>query len=128
MNNKNIIQQQKKRIQLYDHDDRIMNDYEELFEVFVPAAKPEMSSPWSLIQNSYSNLNLTESDLFYFRLSLFAFIMIQFSCCLLLFLLNNWHYLVQAYKYLRSDSRKELPNQIIIKNTLSVNEFLKTKN
>ena len=84
-------------------DHRAVFDLEELFNFLIPLGNP--------------SLNLSDDDLFYFRLYALAFSLLQFSCCVLIFILNYWHYFHSWYY-------SEKKNVVTIKKTASVVNFL----
>lgn len=83
---------------------RALENLEELFEFFLPLAD--------------NGLNLNPTDLFDFKILLAIFFILQFTCCFLLLILNNWHYIA-----LWSCSNRKIYSKKL-KNTLSVINFL----
>jgi hypothetical protein len=102
----NVVQQKK---QAFSDSHRVINDFEELFEFILPMRD--------------NGLNLQQNDLSQIRFYVASYCLIQFACCLILFLFNNWHYFLRWYDLLNSSNaaRKRSKN---LKNTLSVTEFL----
>lgn len=102
----NILQ--KRRLEVYNHS--ILEDFEELFDFFLPLNESDESNKF----------NLDEKTRAEFRFYLLAFILVQLGCCILLFLLNNWHYFLIFLDSFRS--KKQLPNEL--RRTLSVIDYL----
>jgi hypothetical protein len=65
-------------------------------------------------------LNLDDDDLSLIRFYLTSYCLIQFACCLILFLLNNWHYFLKWHDVLLSNTNRTDK----LRYTLSVTEFL----
>ncbi|CAF0811755.1 unnamed protein product [Brachionus calyciflorus] len=95
----------RKRLQPYSHDHRVVNDFDDLIDFALPLVN--------------ENFNLSHEDLFYLRCFLLIYFILQFICCLLLFVLNNWHYIALWYDTFKR--RGIYPKKF--KNTLSVMNF-----
>ena len=83
---------------------RVLDQFEALFSFDLP------------IKACNNSLNLESQSLFRYRSYLLAFLVLQFLCCLILFILNNWHYLVLCY---------DKNNTTEFKRTQSVVDFIK---
>jgi hypothetical protein len=102
-----MLKQEKKLAFADNH--RAMNDFQELFEFILPVRE--------------NGLNLDDSDLYQLKLYLTCYCLIQFTCCLTLLILNNWHYILEFYD---AYSVRKRDGQLTrkLKKTLSVIEFL----
>lgn len=94
------------QFQSFSAEHRALDDLEELFEFVLPLAD--------------NVLNLNSVDIFSFKILLVFFFILQFTCCFLLLVLNNWHYVALWYD---SCSNKKIYSTKL-KNTLSVINFL----
>lgn len=86
------------------HQHGIIRDYESLLELIMPRRRTSATG-------ESNPLNLSPVDLYEMRLMMIGLFVFQFTCCVLLMLLNNWHTIVDLW------ARRP------IRRTLSVLEF-----
>lgn len=93
------------------NDHRVINDFDGMLEIVLPRGK--------------EILHQTDDDSFYLRFYLTMYALLQLACCIILFLLNNWHYILIWFNKIDQNRFIENENGRKLKHTLSVNNFLR---